>query len=180
MPLLKIHGWGQWVLLTELKKSIAKKYSDVGSISELENEELESESDGFAFGFNDDSIVMIDDKEVGTVLDIIEKCKGYEKYDFIMNNLTVSAIQNVKNAWLKVETYKGTFAEVAIEEDCISNGDLTPIFYTRFIENLNLVDEHLFHLPNWNNKDVYEDNIDGKSAEFYVIHNGEISEITVD
>ena len=180
MPTLKIWGWGKWLLLNELDEPTAKKYAESGSISESENDELESESDGYAFGFNADSMVIVNDKEIGTVIDILEKSKGTERYEYIEKNLAIPEIHNVQNAWLKEETYKGTFAEVTIEDDCIDESGVTDKFYERFIENIELVDAYLFHFSEWGDEEVDDDGIHGKSGEFYVIHNGETFELEIE
>lgn len=180
MSVLKIYGWGKWLLLNELDESTAKTYAESGSISDSDNSELEDESDSYAFGFNPDAMVIVDDKEIGTVIDVLDKSKGTDRYEFITKNISKSEIDNLQNAWLKEETYKGTFVEVDIEDDCVDKNGVTDKFYERFVENIQVVDSYLFYMPLWKGTEVFEDDIDGKSSEFYVKYDGEIYELNIE
>lgn len=179
MPTMKIQGWGKWLLLTELEESIAKKYAENVFISQSENDDLESESESASFGFDAESLVTVDDKEIGTVIDVIEKSKGTERYDDILKSMKISEIANIQNAWIKEETYKGTFAEVEIEDDCVDENGVTKKFYERFIENIEVVDAFLFHFSEWGEEEVDDDGVHGKSAEVFVICNGEVFSLEI-
>ena len=171
MAMLKIWGWGTWLSVTQLDESIAKKYADSQLISESENDNLDMESDGISYGFDRSADVYVDDIHLGTVDEVLEKSKDSEKYQEIMKDISFSEINTIKNAWVKEESYKGVFAEVEIDKDCLDENGVTKKFYEDFIENIELVDANQFYLPQWNENPVEEDGVDCKSAEFFIMYN---------
>lgn len=167
------------MLVTQLDELIAKRYAETATITESENDQLEQDSEGYAFGFSPDSVVYVNEREIGTVSEIIEKFKGTDRYDYIEKNLNVPEINNINNAWVKEEIYKGAFVDVEIEDDCVDAKGVTDQFFEKFINNIDVSDEYLFQLSEWEGKEVDEDGIHGKSSDYFVIYNGDVIELNV-
>ncbi len=179
MPVLKIWGWGKRFLVEKLDVSIAKKFAESGLISESENEEFEGESDGYALGFDPSAIIFIDDKEICTVEELISFGVDCEKYDELENATVGKEISEVKNAWVKEETYKGVFAEVTIKDYDLKEGVPSKEFIADFMNNLQESTGRLFYLPEWNGEEVDDDDLSGKSGEYFILLNGERYELNV-